>query len=77
MGRASGISIDEDAFPRFANAATSAQAATTYTAGFNWYLSRYLKWSTDYEWTKFDGGAAAGADRPEEKVLFSRLQTSF
>ena len=77
VGRASGITIDEAAFPDFANPAPSAQAATTYTAGFNWYLSRYLKWSTDYEWTKFDGGAAAGADRPEEKVLFSRLQTSF
>jgi phosphate-selective porin OprO/OprP len=77
VGRVSGIEIDESAFPDYADISKSAKAATTYTAGFNWYLSRYLKLSADYEWTKFDGGAALAQDRPEEKVFFSRIQTSF
>ncbi len=77
VGRASQLNVEEDAFPYFANPATAARQATTYTAGFNWYLSRYLKLSADYAWTAFEGGAAAGADRPEEKVIFGRIQTSF
>ncbi|MDB5104204.1 MAG: oprP [Fibrobacteres bacterium] len=77
VGRASRLKVDEDAFPVFANPAASARQATTYSAGFNWYLSRYLKWSADYSWTAFEGGAAANRDRPEEKVFFSRIQTAF
>jgi phosphate-selective porin OprO/OprP len=77
VGRASQLKVDEAAFPVFANPATAAKQATTYTAGFNWYLSRYLKWSADYAWTEFQGGAPGNADRPEEKVFFSRIQTSF
>jgi phosphate-selective porin OprO and OprP len=77
VGRASRLKVDEDAFPVFANPATSAKQATTYSAGLNWYLSRHLKWSASYAWTEFEGGAAAGADRPEEKVFFSRIQTAF
>jgi phosphate-selective porin OprO and OprP len=77
VGRASQLKVDEDAFPYFANPATAARQATTYTAGFNWYLSRYLKLSADCAWTAFEGGAAAGADRPEEKVVFGRIQTAF
>ncbi len=77
VGRASQLNVDENAFPVFANPATAAKKATTYTAGCNWYLSRYLKWSADYAWTSFDGGGASDADRPEEKVFFSRIQTSF
>jgi phosphate-selective porin OprO/OprP len=77
VGRASRLNVDDNAFPVYANPATAARQATTYTAGVNWYLSRYLKWSADYAWTAFEGGAAGGGDRPEEKVFFSRIQTAF
>jgi phosphate-selective porin OprO/OprP len=31
----------------------------------------------DYNQTLFIGGATGGANRPEEKVLFSRMQIAF
>ena len=71
------LDADEDAFPLYANPASAAKAAGTWSAGFNWYLSRYVKLSADYAWTEFEGGAAGGGDRREEKVFFSRLQTAF
>jgi len=75
--RYSRLDADADAFPVYANPASAAQEAATWTAGLNWYLSRYAKLSADYAWTEFKGGAASGADRPEEKVFFGRLQTAF
>jgi phosphate-selective porin OprO/OprP len=71
------LDVDADAFPLYANPAASANQASTWTAGVNWHLSRYAKLSADYAWTEFKGGAAAGADRPGEKVFFGRLQTAF
>lgn len=77
VGRYSRLEVDADAYPLYANNATAASQASTWTAGVNWYLSRYAKLSADYAWTEFEGGAAAGADRPEEKAFFARLQTAF
>lgn len=77
VGRVSNLKVDDDAFPTFADPTKSAHEATTWSAGFNWYLSRNLKWSADYAWTEFKGGAASGGDRPGEKVFFSRIQTAF
>jgi len=75
--RISNLQVDDAVFPTFADPAKSAHEATTWSGGFNWYLSRNFKWSADYAWTEFKGGAAAGGDRPEEKVFFSRIQTAF
>lgn len=77
VARYSRLDVDDDAFPLYANPAAAARVAATWTAGVNWYLSRYAKLSADYAWTGFKGGAAAGADRPEEKAFFARLQTAF
>ena len=77
VARASRLKVDEDAFPVFANPNSAAKEAFTWSGGFNWYLSRYVKLSGNYAWTEFKGGAAAGADRPQERVFFGRLQTAF
>jgi phosphate-selective porin OprO/OprP len=77
VGRYSGLRVDDDAFPNLVDPAKSAKAATTWSGGFNWYLSRNAKLSAEYAWTEFEGGAANGADRAEEKVLLARLQNSF
>jgi len=77
VARYSRLDADADAFPFYADPAKAARSAATWTAGVNWYLSRYAKLAADYSWTKFEGGAASGADRPEEKVFFGRLQTAF
>jgi phosphate-selective porin OprO/OprP len=77
VARYSRLDVDADAFPLYANPSGSARQASTWTGGVNWHLSRYAKLSADYAWTQFKGGAAAGADRPGEKVFFGRLQTAF
>lgn len=77
------LDIDDNAFPLFANpnpSATSAASASgvdAWTIGLNWYLTQNLKLITNYTQATFDGGAAAGADREDEKTLFTRAQVSF
>jgi phosphate-selective porin OprO/OprP len=75
------LKIDDDAFTggadSFANIATSARKAKAIGIGVNWYLNQNVKWSLDYEQTEFDGGAAAGADRGDEKALLTRFALGF
>ena len=71
------LDVDDDAFPLFANPATSASRAQAWTVGLNWYLTQNLKLVANYSQTTFDGGAAAGADREDEKAFFTRAQLSF
>ncbi|HEX3128251.1 MAG TPA: porin [Thermoanaerobaculia bacterium] len=74
--RISRLEVDDDAFPLFANPASSASSAESLGLGFNWYLNRNLRVALNYEVTEFEGGAATG-DREDEKVLLSRFQISF
>ena len=76
VARAGALSVDEDAFPLFANPTASAQSAREVGAGVNWYLTRNVKFMLDGVRTRFGGGAATG-DREDERVLFSRVQISF
>ena len=71
------LDIDDDAFPLFANPATSASGVDAWSLGLNWYLTQNLKLVTNYTQATFDGGAAAGADREDEKSVFTRAQISF
>ncbi|HEX4956123.1 MAG TPA: porin [Thermoanaerobaculia bacterium] len=70
------LTIDDDAFPVFANPASAAREATSWGFGVNWYLAKGVRLLLDYDQTSFEGGAAGG-DRPEEKALFSRFQIAF
>jgi phosphate-selective porin OprO/OprP len=72
---------DDDAFAgtaatRLADPASSARKAKDVGFGVNWYLNRYVKLQLNYDQTSFQGGVAAG-DRPDEKVLFTRVQLSY
>jgi phosphate-selective porin OprO and OprP len=75
------LSIDNDAFvggaDSFANIAASARKAKAIGVGVNWYLNQNIKWSLNYEVTEFDGGAAGGADRGDEKALLTRIALGF
>jgi phosphate-selective porin OprO and OprP len=76
------LHIDRAAFPSFADAASSARGAAEWSVGLNWYLNRNLKWSTSFSQTSFEGGGTGAgvpgsANRPDEKVLFTRLQLAF
>lgn len=74
--RIAGMDIDDDSFPRYANAARSITSAEAYTLGALWLLNDHVSYTVDYSITDFEGGAATG-DRPQENALFMRLQYSF
>ncbi|WP_146180324.1 porin [Opitutus sp. ER46] len=83
VGRCSGFQVDDDAFPLLASAAASANEATSYAAGLNWYLSKTVLFSTDCYLTHFGFNAAAPATatnavlRQDEKALIMRVQIAF
>ena len=71
------IDFDDASFPFFANPANSVTKAKAWGVGINWYLAKNVKIAIDFEKTKFNGGAAANGDRPDEKYIATRFQTSF
>lgn len=71
------LDIDDDAFPVFADPNAVARNAQAWGLGVNWYLTSNFKLVANYTQTQFDGGAAAGADREDEKAFFTRAQFSF
>ena len=71
------LQVDPNTFSQgFASLATSASRATAYTAGLNWYLNKFVKFTTDYEQAWFKGGNGAG-NRPIERVVDTRWQVAF
>ncbi len=77
VGRYSELTVDDEAFPTFANPARSARKAKEWAVGLNWYAERRIKIAVNYGQTSFDGGAAGGADRDTEKALLTRFQVAF
>lgn len=79
--RLSGLELDPATFSggaaSFANPATAARRATEWGVGINWYLTQHYKIALDYELTRFDGGAAGGRDRPDERAILSRFQVAY
>jgi phosphate-selective porin OprO/OprP len=75
------LDIDDAAFVggtnSFANPDTAASKASAWGVGVNWYLNQNYKWSLNYDVTSFEGGAAAGADRSDEKAMFTRFALQF
>jgi phosphate-selective porin OprO/OprP len=61
----------------FADSDESARKASGGAVGLNWYLNENLKWMLDYERTRFDGGAAAGADRSDTDAWLLRIALGF
>jgi len=74
--RATGLTIDDDAFPVFADSATQVRKETSTGAAVNWYLNRGVRLQVNYLITRYVGGAASG-NREPERVLMTRLQHSF
>jgi phosphate-selective porin OprO and OprP len=75
------LDIDDAAFlggaDSFANPDSAASKATAWGVGVNWYLNQNYKWSLNYDVTSFEGGATGGADRPDEKAVFTRFGLQF
>ena len=85
VARVQQLSLDERAFDRHGAGGTmsatpgSAQKATAWGVGLNWYLNANLKLNLDYESTTYTGGtplAGATSSAPEH-VLLARAQFSF
>jgi phosphate-selective porin OprO/OprP len=68
--------VDRGAFPVFANLSSQIRDANTWGVGLNWYLSRGVRLMTDYNDTRYTGGAVTG-DRERERSVMTRLQHSF
>lgn len=77
VARYSELDIGDEAFPTFADPARSARKAKEWAVGLNWYPERRIKIAVNYGQTSFDGGAAAGGDREDEKALLTRFQVAF
>ncbi len=75
--RATELDVDDAAFAGFANPATQASSAFTYAAGLNWYVTTNAKIMLNYTLTSFEGGAAGGADRADEKGILARFQLNY
>ncbi|MFA5058201.1 MAG: porin [Opitutaceae bacterium] len=74
------LRIDPQAFPLFADPATSAREAEAIGLGLNWYLSRTVRTTLDYYQTRFTNPVPLSSTqilRQDEKALITRLQVSF
>ena len=70
------LDLDDDAFPLYANPSSAVTKEKAVGVGVNWYLTKQVKVSVNYEHTTFEGGAADG-DRPSEDFVVTRFQHSF
>jgi phosphate-selective porin OprO/OprP len=84
VARMSELKVDPNSFldgaASFADPAVAVRRARTLALGVNWYPASGLKASLAYQQTDFHGGAGSGTalgDRPDEKVLLTRLQLYF
>jgi phosphate-selective porin OprO and OprP len=75
------IKIDATAFvggaESFADPSAAPHRARALGVGINWWLNANVKWVLDYEVTRFDGGAANGTNRADERALTTRFALTF
>ncbi len=77
VARYAELDIDNDAFPIFANPASSATAAQAWAVGLNWYLNKNIRASASFNRTTFTGGKAGAVSGQPEEALFTRVQLAF
>jgi phosphate-selective porin OprO and OprP len=74
------LDVSDNAFPTFANPATSASGAEAFAVGLNWYLNRNIRVNGSFSRTTFDGNISrkqATVVRQPENVIFTRVQLAF
>jgi phosphate-selective porin OprO and OprP len=84
VGRASWLELDGDdprGFARLMDPARSATKATEFTAGFNWYLNRWVRVQFNWEYARFNTAVRLGptaANRLDHQNSFlTRVQIIF
>ena len=77
-GRYENLDVDDDVFDRgFASIGTQVSQASAWGLGLNWYLSKNIRTTLDFDHTDFRGGGSNGADRKSENVVLTRFQLSY
>ena len=78
------LNVDNAAFVgganSFADPSKAPSVAKGYSAALNWYLNQNVRWTLEYDQTKFTGGAGTLAnvvDRKDEKDVLLRFAVSF
>ena len=77
VARVGELDVDDDAFPRYADASMAASRSQAWGIGLNWFLTSNLKLAFNQTQASFDSGAPGGANRKDEKTFFSRVQVAF
>lgn len=75
--RYSQLHVGNNAFPVFASPKTAAQSADERAIGLNWYLNRFVKLTSDLEYTSFTMSSKAVSRLHSEIVLLNRVQLAF
>ncbi|HVO11674.1 MAG TPA: porin [Vicinamibacteria bacterium] len=71
------FTVGQEAFDLgLADIKKSARKATAWGVDLNWYVTRNVRYTVNFEQTKFEGGAATG-NRETETMLFFRAQLAF
>ena len=82
VARYAQLNIDPHAFPHFADPAVSANSASAWSVGLNWYLNRNVMVKASFSHTTFSGGGVgttvpATVTQKPENVFFTRIQLAF
>jgi phosphate-selective porin OprO/OprP len=77
VGRVSGLKLDPDTFPLFADPKNNASEAFSYGVGVNWHLNKNFKLTLDYEHSNFKGGTSNRLLARDEEAIMTRAQISF
>lgn len=72
------LKLDDAIFDNsFASLNSSISEEEAWATGLNWYLNKNFKLAVDFEQTQFVRGSSNGENRPDENIIFSRLQLVF
>ena len=77
VARLTQLEVDDGVFPVYADPASSATKATTWSAGADWHLNRNVKLSLQYDHTAFRAAAGNPLAASDEHVILTRIQFSF
>jgi phosphate-selective porin OprO/OprP len=72
VARATGLDVDDDSFPVFADPMQSSSRATTLGIGLHWIVDTRIRLTLDYNATELAGGAL-----DDEHVAIARVQLRF
>jgi phosphate-selective porin OprO/OprP len=79
VARYAQLDVDKKTFHGYADPTTSADEASVWAVGLNWYLNHNIRINTSFSRTTFEGGTGSKATvtKQPEEVFFTRMQLVF